>query len=95
MVRSSLEEVLNFLFLSKKLVSGLLYSGNALLVVEVKASDDLVLSVGSGAREREHETLGDAVSLTVRVVSNGLPLVASENPVAHVVNSCVTGGGSR
>ena len=50
---------------------------------------------GGRAREGEHDSLWDVVELAIGLEGDGLPLIASESPVAHVVDSGVGSGGSR
>jgi len=76
--------------LSEELVGSLLDSGLGDLVRDVEASNGSVGSVGSGAREGEHEALRDVVELAVGLEGNGLPLVRSVNPVSHVVDGSVS-----
>ena len=91
----SSQEVLDGGALAKKLVGGLLDGSLGDLVVEVEAHDGSVLAGGGGAGEGEHEALGDVVELAVSLEADGLPLVRAEDPVAHVVDGGVAGGGSR
>jgi len=88
------QEVLNSLSLSEELVGGSLDSLLGDLVIQVDSGNGSVLSGGSGAREGEHDSFGDVVQLAVRLKGNGLPLIGSLNPVAHVVDGGVTSGGS-
>lgn len=81
--------------LGEELVSGLLDASLGNLVVEVETQNGGVLAVLRGAREGEHEASGDAVQLAVSLEGNRLPLVAAEDPVAHVVDCGVTSAGSR
>jgi len=85
-------EVLNSLALSEEFVGGGLDTGLGDLVVKVEASHGGVLSGGGGHGEGEHNALGDVVEFAVSLEGNGLPLVGSLNPVAHVVDSGVSGG---
>jgi hypothetical protein len=90
---SSVEEVGDGVALSEELVGGLLHAGLGDLVIKVESHDGRVASGGGSAREGEHEALGDSVELTVGLEGNGLPLIGSLNPVAHVVDGGVSGGG--
>jgi len=80
---------------SNKFISSFLHSHLGDFVIEVEAHNGRVLSVGGGAREREHKSFGDAIELSIGFESNGLPFIGSLNPVSHVVNGSVTGGGGR
>lgn len=82
------------LSLTEELLSGLLHASLGDLVVEVKASHWGVNSVLANAGEGEHEASGNVVELAVSLEGNGLPLFTAVNPVAHVVDSGVTSGGS-
>ena len=82
--------MLNFLSLTEELVSGLLDLGNAVSIVQLESLDNLVFAVGGGAGHTEHETLGDTVGLAVGVEADALPLFATGNPVAHVVDGGIT-----
>lgn len=86
--------MLDFLSLSEELVSCLLDLGDAIFVVELESLDDGVLAIVSGDWEGEDKAFGDTVGLAVGVRSDALPFVASKNPVAHVVDSSVSCGGS-
>ena len=92
---TSSQEVLDGGALSEELVGGLLDSSLRDLVVKVETSDGSVLTGRGGAREGEHDALGDVVKLAVGLEADGLPLVRSENPVAHVINGSVASRGSR
>lgn len=81
--------------LTEEFVSSLLDGSLGDFVIEVQALDWLVLSWGAGAWEGEHDAFWDVVEGTVGLEADGLPFVASEDPVAHVVDGGVTGGGSR
>lgn len=76
----------------EEFVGGLLETGLGDFVVDLEAGDWGVVSWGGGAWHGEHQTLWDAVKLAVTLESNGLPLAASESPVAHVVDGSVTCG---
>ena len=84
--------MLDFLSFSEKLFGGLLDLGNAVGIVEVESLNYVVFSVGSSARDGEHKSFGYTVGLSVRVECNGLPFVASESPVAHVVDGGIACG---
>ena len=64
-------------------------------VVEVQAGNWSVHAWGGGAREGEHDALGDVVEGSVGFEADGLPFFGSEDPVAHVVDRCISsrGGG--
>jgi len=80
--------------LGKKLVGGLFDGSLRHFVVEVEAFNRGVDTWGGGAREGEHDALGNVVESAVGLESNGLPLAGAESPVAHVVDGGVTGRGS-
>jgi len=80
--------------LSEELGGGGLHAGLGDLVVEAEAGHGRVLAVLADAGEGEHEASGNTVQLTVGLEANGLPLFTAVNPVAHVVDSGVTSGGS-
>jgi hypothetical protein len=82
--------MLNYLSLTEELLSCGLDLSNAVSIIKVKSSHNLVLSVGGSAWHGEHETFRDSVSLSVRVQGDALPLIASKNPIAHVVNRSIT-----
>jgi len=90
----SVEEVGDGIALSDELVGGLLHAGLGDLVIEVESHDGGVLAAGGGAGEGEHEACGDSVEFSVGLEGNGLPLIGSLNPVAHVVDGSVSSGGS-
>lgn len=79
---------------TEELVGGLLDASLGDLVVDVEAGDGHVLAVLTDSREGEHKASGDSVELTVGLESNGLPVVRSVNPVAHMVDGGVTSGSS-
>jgi len=87
--------VLDSVSLGEKLIGGLLHSLLRDFIIEVKTLNNGVFAILGGAREGEHESLRNTVGLTIGQVSNGLPLVAADNPVAHVVNGGITGGSGR
>ena len=87
------EQVLDSSTLAEELVSGLLDGGLGDGIVEVETSHWGVLAWGGGAWEGEHQALWDVVELSVGLEADGLPLVASEDPVAHVIDGSVSGGG--
>lgn len=80
--------------LAKELVSGLLDGSLRDCIVEVETSDWSVLAWGSGAWEREHQAFWDVVELAIGLKANGLPLIASEHPIAHVVDGSISGRSS-
>jgi hypothetical protein len=82
------------LTLGEELIGGLLDAGLRDLVVEGETSDWSVLSWGGRAWEGEHDALWHVVELSVALEGNGLPLLASKDPVAHVVDGGVSGRGS-
>jgi len=86
--------VLNSSALGEKLISGLLHASHAGLIVEGKTGDGSVSAILGSAGEGEHDAFGDVVKLAVSLESNGLPLFAAENPVAHVVDGGIASGGS-
>ena len=87
--------MLNSSALAEKLVGGLLDSSLGNLIVQVEAQDGGVLAGGGSAREREHDALRHVVKRSVRLEADRLPLIRAESPVAHVIDRCVTSGGSR
>jgi len=86
--------VTNCFALSQELVSSLLDAGLGDFVIKVETFNRGEHSVFGGAREGEHEALGDVVELTVTLEGNGLPLFGSVNPVAHVIDGGISGGSS-
>lgn len=78
--------MLNSSALGEKLISGLLHAGHADLIVEGKTGDGSVNAILGSAGEGEHDAFGDVVKLAVSLESNGLPVITSVDPVAHVVN---------
>ena len=90
----SLEEVSNGVTLGQELIRGLLDCSLADLVVEVEASDGGVVAWGQRAREGEHDALWDVVKGAIGLEGNRLPVIGSENPVAHVVDGGVASRGS-
>ena len=90
----SLEKVSNGFALSQELISGLLDCSLADLVVEVEASDGSIAAWGADAREGEHDALWDVVEGAIGLEGNRLPVIRSVNPVAHVVDGGIAGGGS-
>ena len=81
--------------LSKKLIGGLLDGSLGDLVVQAESSDWSVLTWSSRAWEREHDALRDVVKLAIGLEADGLPLAGAEDPVAHVVDGSISGGGGR
>jgi len=86
--------VTNGFALCDELIYSLLDACLGDFVIKVKASNGGEHSVGGSAREGEHEALGDVVELTVTLEGDGLPLFGSVNPVAHMIDGGISGGGS-
>ena len=76
----------NSLSLTKQLLSRFLDAGLRDLVIEIQSGHRCVFTVLADAGEGEHQTSRDAVEFAVSLESNGLPVITSVNPVAHVVN---------
>jgi len=87
--------VLDGVAFAEEFIGGLLDGSLGDFIVEVEALDWLVLAGGGGAWEGEHDAFWDVVEGSVGLEGDGLPLAASESPVAHVVDGGVTGGGGR
>ena len=80
--------------LAEELVSGLLDGGLRDCIVEVESSNWSIFSWSSGAWEREHDAFWDVVELAIGLEADRLPFIASEDPVAHVVDGSISGRGS-
>ena len=80
------QEVLDGGTLREKLVSCDLDGGLGCLIIEIETHNWGVLARGGRAWEREHDALRNVVESSIGLEADGLPLIRSENPVAHVVN---------
>ena len=77
--------------LAEELIGSLLDSSYRDLIIKVESSHWCVLAWSGCAWEREHDTLWNIIELTIGLEADGLPFVASEDPVTHVVNGGISG----
>jgi len=87
--------VADSLSLAEQLVGRELHRFDGKLVVHVQALDDAHFTIFSCDWEREDEALWNTILFAIGKHTSRLPLVATEYPVAHVVDGGRAGRGSR
>ena len=87
--------MLNSCSLGEQLVRSDLQQLLRVLVIDVEAGHDRVFSILDSGGEGEDESFRNAIGVAVGAHTQALPLGASLNPIAHMVDRSIGGGGSR